>query len=73
MVLVFTGCEKKDTISMPFDVADVNNIETVSYTPLDVYKRQDHLLCGSCKVRQTEISGGETGLFYMSRYWRSLG
>ena len=27
MVLVFTGCEKKETISMPFDVADVNNIE----------------------------------------------
>ena len=26
MVLVFTGCEKKETISMPFDVADVNNI-----------------------------------------------
>ena len=25
MVLVFTGCEKKETISMPFDVADVNN------------------------------------------------
>lgn len=27
MVLVFTGCEKKETISMPFDVTDVNNIE----------------------------------------------
>ena len=27
VVLVFTGCEKKETISMPFDVADVNNIE----------------------------------------------
>ena len=32
MVLVFTGCEKKETISMPFDA--------VSYTHLDVYKRQ---------------------------------
>ena len=27
MVLLFTGCEKKETISMPFDVDDVNNIE----------------------------------------------
>ena len=33
MVLVFTGCEKKETISMPFDVADVNNIEMLSHTP----------------------------------------
>ena len=46
MVLVFTGCAKKETISMPFDVADVNNIEMyrnaepVSYTHIDVYKRQ---------------------------------
>ena len=34
MVLVFTGCEKKETISMPFDVADVNNISPPTHLPV---------------------------------------
>ena len=43
MVLVFTGCEKKETISMPFDVADVNNIETfISFIDLAMREGFNH-------------------------------
>ena len=42
MVLVFTGCEKKETISMPFDVADVNNIEM--YRNAETYSAENQVI-----------------------------
>ena len=88
MVLVFTGCEKKETISMPFDVADVNNIEM--YRNAEPYSAEKQVITESEDIADLfslfsglEVSvlhccvksgiSGETGLFYISRYWRSLG
>lgn len=31
MAFLFTGCKKKETISLPFDIADVNHIEMYRY------------------------------------------
>lgn len=40
LCMAFVGCEKKTTISLPFDVADVNNVEMYHYIVQDSIEKK---------------------------------